>query len=130
MPAPTNRKVMVKSGILIGGTGEKKTLRMVAQYADMCNFFAFLGNEEITRLLDVLKGHCETVGRPYEEIERTALASLNPGPDGIDTTEAIEMCRSLAEVGIQKIILNMPNNYDVAHIETIGREIIPAVADF
>ena len=116
--------------ILIGGTGEKKTLRLVAQYADACNFFAFVGNEEIRRKLDVLKAHCEAVGRPYEEIERTALAHLDPGPAGISTAEVVAMCRSLADAGIQKVIFNLPHNYDVAHIETIGREIIPAVADF
>ena len=116
--------------ILIGGTGEKKTLRLVAQYGDLCNFFTFIGNEEISRKLDVLKGHCEAVGRPYEEIERTALAHLSPGSEGIASGEVVEMCRNLADVGIQQVILNIPNNYEVTHIEAIGREVIPVVADF
>lgn len=116
--------------ILIGGTGEKKTLRLVAQYGDACNFFTFIGNDEISRLLDVLKRHCDDVGRPYEEIERTALAMLNLGPAGMSTAEVIEMCRGLAGIGIQHVIFNMPNNYEIAHIETIGREVIPTVAGF
>lgn len=116
--------------ILIGGTGEKKTLRLVAQYADACNFFTFIGNEEITRKLDVLKRHCEDVGRPYDEIERTALSQLNLGNGGMSTSEVIDMCRGLADVGIQHVIFNMPNNYEIRHIEAIGREVIPTVAEF
>ncbi|MEM7032572.1 MAG: LLM class F420-dependent oxidoreductase [Chloroflexota bacterium] len=116
--------------ILIGGTGEKKTLRMVAQYGDACNFFAFLGNDEITRLLDVLKGHCDTVGRDYAEIEKTALGMLNLGEGGQSPADIINMCQSLAKVGIQHVIFNMPNNYDLSQIETLGQEIIPAVAEF
>jgi F420-dependent oxidoreductase-like protein len=62
--------------ILVGGMGEKKTLRLVAQYADACNLFTAIGVDEVARKLDVLKRHCEDVGRPYDEIERTrAVAS-------------------------------------------------------
>jgi len=116
--------------ILIGGTGEKKTLRLVAQYADACNFFTFIGNEAIAKKLDVLKGHCDDVGRPYDEIERTGLSQLNLGNGGMSPSEAINMCRGLADAGLQQVIFNMPNNYEISLIETIGREIIPAVADF
>src|SRR5512147_2043488 len=61
--------------ILIGGTGEKKTLRLMAQYADACNLFAAMGAETLQRKLDVLKQHCETLGRDYAKIEKTALAT-------------------------------------------------------
>ncbi len=60
--------------IMIGGMGEKKTLRLVARYTDACDLFAFAGSDTIRHKLDVLRRHCEDVGRPYEEIERTALA--------------------------------------------------------
>ncbi len=116
--------------ILIGGAGEKKTLRMVAQYADACNLFAFLGSEELSRKLDILKEHCDTVGRPYEEIERTALDTVNLGEGGQSSDELVDRCRSLAKAGIQHIFFNMPNNYSVEHVEKLGQEIIPAVADF
>lgn len=64
-----------KPYLLIGGGGEKKTLRLVAQYADACNIF---GGPDAARKLEVLKGHCETVGRDYDEIEKTAMISIDP----------------------------------------------------
>jgi F420-dependent oxidoreductase-like protein len=116
--------------ILIGGSGEKKTLRMVAQYADACNLFA-MGEmaDQIPHKLDVLKRHCDDVGRPYNEIERTALSTLLLGPGGASVSEAIGFCRQLADMGIQHLICNMPQ-YDAATVETIGREVIPAIAEF
>jgi len=115
--------------IMIGGSGEKKTLRLVAEYADACNLFARVGVNEIRHKLEVLRGHCEEVGRPYEEIERTALGTVNPGPGGIAASDFIEQCRELAEVGIQHYIVNMPNVHEIEPIKTIGREVIPAVAN-
>ena len=88
--------------ILIGGAGEQKTLRVVAQYGDACNLFAFMGNEELARKLAVLKRHCEDVGRPYDEIERTALGMVHLGSGGMSAADLIEMCRGLAQVGIQQ----------------------------
>lgn len=115
--------------ILIGGSGEKKTLRLVAQYADACNLFASDDLGELARKLDVLKGHCDDVGRPYEEVERTVLWTINLGSGGKSAAEVIDFCRQLADIGVQHVICNMPQ-YEVATIETIGREIIPAVAEF
>jgi alkanesulfonate monooxygenase SsuD/methylene tetrahydromethanopterin reductase-like flavin-dependent oxidoreductase (luciferase family) len=62
--------------LLIGGGGERKTLRMVAQYADACNLF---GGPETAHKLDVLKGHCETLGRDYDQIEKTTTMTVSPG---------------------------------------------------
>src|SRR5690349_9711019 len=62
--------------IMVGGGGEQKTLRLVAQYADACNLFARSGTDELSRKLEILRGHCETVGRDYNEIERTALGTV------------------------------------------------------
>jgi hypothetical protein len=61
--------------IMVGGSGEKKTLRLVAQYADACNLFVGAGMGQIAHKLDVLKRHSEALGRPYDEIERTILLS-------------------------------------------------------
>lgn len=116
--------------IMIGGMGEKKTLRMVAQYADACNLFIYQGNDVLRHKLDVLKGHCETLGRPYEEIERTTLGTVHLAPDGMTPSEVIETCRSLADIGIQHAIFNMPKTHDITPLETFGREILPVVAEF
>jgi F420-dependent oxidoreductase-like protein len=114
--------------ILIGGAGEQKTLRLVARYADACNLFAFLGPAEIGRKLDVLRRHCDDLGRPYAAIERTALGVVNLA----ETPPAalIAFCRALAAVGIQHYIFSLPNVHDVRPLEVLGREVIPAVADF
>jgi F420-dependent oxidoreductase-like protein len=116
--------------ILIGGAGEKKTLRLVAQYADACNLFAFGGPQAIHQKLEVLRRHCDEVGRPYDEIERTALGMVNLTPGGMAPADLIATCRALADVGIQHFIFSLPNVYEVTPLEVIGREVIPAVAGF
>ena len=116
--------------IMVGGSGERKTLRLVAQYADACNLFAYGGPETIRHKLDVLKGHCEDAGRDYDEIEKTALGTANLAPDGQSTEEVIETCRRMSEAGIEHLIFNMPNVHEIEPLETFGREIIPAVAEF
>jgi F420-dependent oxidoreductase-like protein len=114
--------------IMIGGGGEQKTLRLVAQYADACNLFARMGDDVLRKKLDILRGHCETLGRPYDDIERTALNTVNLAPGGTTAAEVIAECQSLAKLGIQHLIFNMPNVHDLTPLETFGREIIPAVA--
>jgi len=116
--------------ILIGGGGEKKTLRLVAQYAEACNLYAFMGNDELKRKLDVLRGHCQDVGRDYDEIERTALGLVHLGEGGTSAADLINTCQELAEVGIQHFIFSMPNSYEISPIEMVGREVLPAVAEF
>ena len=114
--------------ILIGGVGEQKTLRLVAQYADACNLFAGMGDDVVRSKLDVLKRHCDTVGRDYAAIEKTALATIALAPGRQSPADAIALCRSLAALGIQHVIFNMPNAHEIAPLETFGREVIPAVA--
>jgi F420-dependent oxidoreductase-like protein len=116
--------------IMIGGGGEQKTLRLVAQYADACNLFARLGNSVIREKLEVLRRHCEAVGRPYDAIERTSLATIQLGAGGATAADVIAICRELAYLGIQHAIFNMPNVHELAPLEVFGREIIPAVAEF
>ena len=115
--------------ILIGGGGEQKTLRLVAQYGDACNLFARMGDDLLRKKLEVLRGHCEAVGRPYDTIERTVLNTVNLAPGGTSAADVIAECRSLAGLGFQQVIFNMPNVQDLAPLETFGREIIPAVAE-
>ena len=85
--------------------------------------------EELRQKLDVLRGHCEAVGRPYEEIERTALNTVRLAAGGDTPASVIEQCRGLAKLGFQQLIFNMPNVEELAPLETFGREIIPAVAE-
>ncbi len=67
---------VTKPYLMIGGGGEKKTLTLVAQYADACNLSAMA--EVPTHKLDVLRAHCDTVGRDYDDIEKTAMIAINP----------------------------------------------------
>jgi F420-dependent oxidoreductase-like protein len=110
--------------ILIGGAGEKKTLRLVAQYADACNLFAFMGMDELARKLDVLKRHCEDVGRDYETIERTVLSSINLGGGEAALSEFMEQCQAWADIGIQHVIFNGLNIDETHHIERFAKYVI------
>jgi F420-dependent oxidoreductase-like protein len=114
--------------ILIGGSGEMKTLKLVAQYADACNLFAQMGTEEIKRKLDILKQHCDQVGRNYADIEKTSLDTVNLSSDGISTKDMISKCKQLSQAGIQHAIFNMPNVSTIKPLEIIGKEVIPEVA--
>ncbi len=114
--------------LMIGGTGPKKTLRMVAQYADACNIGEWAGPENMQNALDALKGHCETLGRAYDSVEKTSLGTVHLSGD--DTVESvIGRVRALAAMGFSHAIFNMPDVYTIAPLETFGKEIIPAVAD-
>jgi F420-dependent oxidoreductase-like protein len=114
--------------ILIGGGGERKTLRLVAQYADACNFFARMGIETLQNKLDILRDHCEKLGRDYAEIEKTALGTVHLAEDKMSPPDVIEECRKLAGIGITHVIFNMPNVDEITPLKTFGEEIIPAVA--
>jgi F420-dependent oxidoreductase-like protein len=113
--------------IMIGGMGERKTLRLVAQYADANNLFLHAGIDTIKNKLATLKQHCEVIGRPYSDIEKTALGTVEPGKQS--AAEIIEICHQSAEAGIEHIIFNMPNVHEIAPLELFAREIIPAVAE-
>lgn len=92
--------------ILIGGSGEKKTLRFVAKYADACNLF---DSEELPRKLDVLRQHCEAEGRDYAEIEKTALTFLSG--DG-SVNQAVDSIGRLAERGVDQVIFSQATGQD------------------
>ena len=89
--------------ILIGGMGERKTLRLVAQYADACNLFDIPdGGKTIRHKLDVLRRHCEVVGRPYEQIEKTVSTRLNPGESA---EQFAERCAALEALGLDHAVV-------------------------
>jgi alkanesulfonate monooxygenase SsuD/methylene tetrahydromethanopterin reductase-like flavin-dependent oxidoreductase (luciferase family) len=119
---------------MVGGGGERKTLRLAAQYADATNvFFGFTGSLEeraaaAGQKYQVLRRHCEDVGRPYEEIWRTALTGIRMGEDGMSPAEVIALCRAGHEVGVQQLVLMLEDVHDLRHLETLGREVVPVLA--
>lgn len=108
--------------ILIGGGGERKTLRLVAQYADACNLF---GGPELERKLDVLRTRCEEVGRDYDEIEKTVMTRLDPA----DPKAAVEELRGYAALGVQHVHAMVPDVAAIEPLRVFGSEIIPAAAE-
>ncbi len=117
--------------ILIGGGGEQKTLRFVARYGDACNLVAFRGHDALAHKLEVLRGHCETEGRPYEEIEKTALDLLHVTPDGhgdsLTPAAAVERLQPLAELGFDHVMVKVPNAADPATFALLAEQVVPRV---
>jgi F420-dependent oxidoreductase-like protein len=109
--------------ILIGGGGEQKTLRLVAKYADGCNIFG--GPDQLTHKFGVLRERCAEVGRPFEEIERTNLQSVDLSRESV--AQVVERFGTLAEVGVQHVIFNLRDVSDLRNLETIGRNLLPQV---
>ena len=112
--------------ILIGGGGERKTLRMVAQYANACNLFP---SPELPHKLDVLRDHCQALGRNYDEIEKTAMFGFDVGEGGEKVGQVIGGLRWLASMGIQTVIGSVPRIDRIKPLEIIGQRVIPAVAN-
>ncbi len=115
--------------ILIGGDGEKKTLRLVAQYADVWN--SMVGDvDELKHKVDVLNRHCEAVGRDPGEIRKTVggLAGANPFED---TSGYLKTAERFAELGVDMINVGpMPGTPDpVGYIRRLGDELIPRLAE-
>jgi F420-dependent oxidoreductase-like protein len=113
--------------ILIGGMGERKTLRLVAQYADACNLFTHIGMSAIKQKLDVLQRHCDALKRDYSRIEKTSLSTLNLRDDPESIDKAIATCRDLAAAGIQHAIFNLPNVHEIKPVELLARKVLTAV---
>ena len=114
--------------IMVGGTGPNKTLRMVAQYADACNIGDWVGAENMQKAIDDLKRHCDALGRDYDSVEKTSLATVHLSGD--DTAASVmSRIKTYAAMGFTHAIFNMPDVYKITPLETFAKEIIPAVAD-
>ncbi len=112
--------------VMIAGDGERKTLRLVARYADACSLRP---SPEVPRKLDVLRRHCEEEGRDCKEIEKTCAFAFDVGERGEKAGELIGQLRWLAGMGVETVIGMVPNVDKISPLEVIGSEVIPAVAD-
>ncbi|MEV4507397.1 LLM class F420-dependent oxidoreductase [Dactylosporangium sp. NPDC049525] len=106
--------------IMVGGGGEKKTLRLVAKYADACNIFAN-NPDEVAAKLDVLRGHCDTEGRDYDTIIKTAVVTRPPLADPDAWLRDVEAYQGL---GITEV-MTMPDRHPVEFATALAKEILP-----
>ena len=113
--------------IMIGGGGERKTLRLVAQYADACNVFGT--PEAIARKYAILDAHCAAVGRDPNEIERSTLQTVRLAGDGAGGTESparvVERFGELADAGAQHVIVSLRDVHQPDRLELFGRAVLP-----
>jgi alkanesulfonate monooxygenase len=113
--------------VMIGGGGEKRTLRLVALYADACNLFA---TPDLERKLDVLREHCEAVSRDYDDIEKTVVLPIDPGARGENVEPILKELQRLAGLGITHAHTKVPHVDEIAPLELLGDRIIPEAAQF
>jgi len=117
--------------ILIGGGGEQKTLRLVAQYADATNVF---GNPDMIRhKYTILREHCEDLKRDYDTIEKTNLASVSLTPTGaqgsLTPSALVDRLGAWAEAGSMQTIFGLREPWDLSKFELIGRDVVPQIRD-
>jgi F420-dependent oxidoreductase-like protein len=115
--------------IMIGGGGEQKTLRLVAQYADATNVFG--DGPRLAHKYAVLREHCERLGRPYEEIERSTLQTVSLSADGAGNTstpgQLVDQFGELSDAGVQHVILGVRGVEDLRQLELLGSAVIPQI---
>ena len=110
--------------ILIGGSGERKTLRLVAQYADACNIFG--GPDEVAHKLDVLRRHCDAVGRDPNEIEVTAMYRDLPPDASVD--DVVGGAEQLAKIGVATLVTGAVGDDPVGWLESTFGPAIDRIA--
>jgi F420-dependent oxidoreductase-like protein len=110
--------------IMIGGGGEKKTLRLVAKYADACNLF---NSPDLAHKLDVLREHCEREGRDYDSITKTVYYQFDLS-QGVN--KMLDDLKGLHDLGFAAALGQVVDCWSITPVETIGAEIIPVAAAF
>jgi F420-dependent oxidoreductase-like protein len=113
--------------ILIGGQGERKTLLLVARYADACNLF---DTPELAHKLDVLRGHCAAEGRDYAAIEKTVQVRYDLGENGERVGQTIEHLHELAELGFTVAHGTLAQVGTLRPLELMAERVIPAIEKF
>jgi F420-dependent oxidoreductase-like protein len=112
--------------VMIGGSGEQKTLRLVARYGDACNLFS-VQPDEVQHKLDVLRRHCDEVGRDYDEIAKTVIASRTRPLDDIDAWLA--SMQRIADLGIEQAWTTPDPKDPVGWTERMARDVVPRLAE-
>jgi F420-dependent oxidoreductase-like protein len=117
--------------IMIGGGGEKKTLRLVAKYADACNLFATPaadGPAQVGAKLDVLRGHCEREGTDYDAVRKTVLYAVPLAPGADAASQFVDTMSRYAALGVTEVHV-MPMDTDpLGFVENLGEHVIPQIA--
>ncbi|HEX2904902.1 MAG TPA: LLM class F420-dependent oxidoreductase [Jatrophihabitans sp.] len=113
--------------LLIGGAGEKKTLRMVAQYADSCNIF---DSPEVARKLEVLREHCQRLGRNYDDIEKTVQVRFDLGEKGENVQRTVEHLHELAELGFTVAHGTLLDAGGLRTLDVLTEQLVPAIEKF
>jgi alkanesulfonate monooxygenase SsuD/methylene tetrahydromethanopterin reductase-like flavin-dependent oxidoreductase (luciferase family) len=126
-PPPVVPQPLQRGGprIVVGGTGERKTLRLVAQYADACNLF-LAPPEEIAHKLNVLRRHCDDVGRDYDEIAKTVAGTLNRPLDDVDAWLAA--MEQYAALGVSQVWVGPDAADPVGWTEQMADKVVSRLA--
>jgi alkanesulfonate monooxygenase SsuD/methylene tetrahydromethanopterin reductase-like flavin-dependent oxidoreductase (luciferase family) len=114
---------------LIGGGGERTTLRLVARYANACNILVPEPGESRAKLA-VLRRHCDELGRDYGSIEKTSLLEADLRAGRQSASDVIAALRAQADEGIEHVIVNLPDVHEPRYLEMFRREIIPSARSF
>ena len=114
-PLPVSRP---RPHILIGGTGEQRTLPLVARYADACNLFDIPdGGVTVRRKLDVLQRNCEAISRPWSEIQKSIVTRLRPD----ESANALaQRCRAFGELGLDHVVFMHPETWTTESVDLVG----------
>ncbi|MFI6041057.1 LLM class F420-dependent oxidoreductase [Nocardia sp. NPDC051321] len=120
-PQPINRPK-----VLIGGSGERKTLRLVAQYGDACNLFGS-APADVEHKLDVLRRHCDDVGRNYDDLRITIMAN-NPRPTPATRDEFVRTMADYAKLGVHAVIISPTTGSPAAWIDSMAPA-VPQLAE-
>jgi alkanesulfonate monooxygenase len=110
---------------MIGGSGERKTLRLVAQYADACNLF---GGPDVAHKLDVLREHCDNLGRDYNAIEKTVTTPFELGAHGEGAVQMLDQLRDLHALGVTVATGSLRGPDGPDRVAAFGKHIIPEIS--
>jgi F420-dependent oxidoreductase-like protein len=113
--------------IMVGGGGERKTLRLVARYADACNLFTRYPKHELARKLDKLREYCDETGRSFDAIDRTSLGQWDPVRKS--ASQIVDELGELRELGFTTAIASVRGVETLNPLEILARDVLPQAAN-